>query len=43
MAALLQTVRADAVAQVDAFNLSDHFLNSALGRHDGRVYEVRSP
>ena len=28
-------VRRDAVALVDAFDLSDHFLNSALGRKDG--------
>eukprot|EP00052_Salpingoeca_macrocollata_P017975 m.147250 g.147250 ORF g.147250 m.147250 type:complete len:656 (+) comp20563_c2_seq1:43-2010(+) len=37
---LLQAVRADAVPLVDAFNLSDHFLNSAIGGHDGKVYET---
>lgn len=26
--------------QVDAFGFDDFFLNSALGRHDGDVYEV---
>ncbi len=26
--------------QVDSFNHSDHMLNSALGRSDGRVYEA---
>ena len=28
------------MALVDAFNCSDHLLNSALGRYDGRVYEA---
>jgi len=30
---LLVTLRPDAVALVDAFNLSDHSLNSCLGRY----------
>ena len=34
------TVRPDAVALVDAFDLTDYYLNSALGRSDGRVYET---
>ncbi|EGD76132.1 hypothetical protein PTSG_00839 [Salpingoeca rosetta] len=33
-------IRRNAVALVDAFDLSDFFLNSALGRADGRVYEA---
>jgi len=37
---LVAAVRPDAVPLVDAFNLSDHELNSALGRYDGRVYET---
>jgi len=37
---LLVTLRPDAVALVDAFNLSDHSLNSCLGRYDGCVYEA---
>eukprot|EP01104_Vermistella_antarctica_P002183 TRINITY_DN1234_c1_g2_i1.p1 TRINITY_DN1234_c1_g2~~TRINITY_DN1234_c1_g2_i1.p1 ORF type:complete len:743 (+),score=193.26 TRINITY_DN1234_c1_g2_i1:133-2229(+) len=32
-------LRTDAVALVDAWLFSDSFLNSALGRHDGRVYQ----
>lgn len=46
--ALLGEVRPDAVALVDAWNFSDHVLGSALGRHDGNVYQalfdwVRAP
>ncbi|CAE7824648.1 ACOX1 [Symbiodinium sp. CCMP2592] len=37
---LLPVLRADAVPLVDAWAHSDHSLNSALGRHDGRVYEA---
>jgi len=37
---LLKKVRPNAVALVDAFNYSDRDLNSALGRHDGNVYEA---
>jgi hypothetical protein len=37
---LLVALRPDAVALVDAFNFSDHSLNSCLGRYDGRVYEA---
>ena len=36
---LLREVRHDAVPLVDAFEFPDNVLNSALGRHDGRVYE----
>ena len=31
--------RPDAVPLVDAFDYSDHHLNSALGRYDGNVYQ----
>ena len=34
---LLQ-VRPSAVALVDAFNYTDHYLGSVLGRYDGDVY-----
>ncbi|KAI8056255.1 acyl-CoA dehydrogenase/oxidase [Syncephalis plumigaleata] len=37
---LLQEIRPDALALVDAFNVSDRSLGSALGRWDGRVYEA---
>lgn len=37
---LLHSIRNDAVPLVDAFNHSDHRLNSALGRFDGNVYEA---
>jgi acyl-CoA oxidase len=37
---LLQEIRPDALALVDAFNISDRSLGSALGRWDGRVYEA---
>lgn len=30
-------MRTNAVALVDAFALSDHYLNSALGRYDGII------
>ena len=36
----LEAVRPDAVALVDALNLSDFELNSALGVHSGNVYEA---
>ena len=36
---LLVELRPDAVALVDAFGLSDYFLNSALGAEDGDVYQ----
>ncbi|KAK9716340.1 hypothetical protein RND81_06G226800 [Saponaria officinalis] len=35
---LFSKVRPNAVALVDAFNYTDHFLGSALGRYDGNVY-----
>lgn len=37
---LLPVLRADAVPLVDAWGHSEHCLNSALGRRDGRVYEA---
>ncbi|KAK6157947.1 hypothetical protein DH2020_005261 [Rehmannia glutinosa] len=36
--ALYSKVRPNAIALVDAFNYSDHFLSSILGRYDGNVY-----
>ena len=36
---LLSVIRVDAVAIVDSFDFSDQFLNSALGKWDGNVYE----
>lgn len=36
--ALLDTIRPNAVALVDAFDYSDFVLKSALGRYDGDVY-----
>ncbi|XP_019156633.1 PREDICTED: peroxisomal acyl-coenzyme A oxidase 1 isoform X2 [Ipomoea nil] len=36
--ALYTQVRPNAVALVDAFNYTDHFLGSILGRYDGNVY-----
>ncbi|XP_074268985.1 peroxisomal acyl-coenzyme A oxidase 1 isoform X1 [Silene latifolia] len=35
---LFSQVRPNAIALVDAFNYTDHFLGSALGRYDGNVY-----
>jgi len=37
---LLQIVRPNAIALTDAFEFPDCVLNSALGRHDGKVYEA---
>ena len=37
---LLDIVRADVVPLMDAFEFPDNVLNSALGRHDGNVYEA---
>jgi len=37
---LLPILRADAVPLVDAWGHSDHALNSALGRWDGKVYDA---
>ena len=37
---LLSDIRPNAVALVDAFEFSDGTLNSALGKHDGNVYEA---
>jgi len=36
----LHMLRPNAVALVDAWDFSDCFLNSALGRYDGNVYEA---
>ncbi|KAI9076528.1 hypothetical protein K1719_041514 [Acacia pycnantha] len=35
---LYSQVRPNAIALVDAFNYTDHYLGSALGRYDGNVY-----
>ncbi|RAL54702.1 hypothetical protein DM860_001830 [Cuscuta australis] len=35
---LYTQVRPNAIALVDAFNYTDHFLGSVLGRYDGNVY-----
>nr|KJB39744.1 hypothetical protein B456_007G028900 [Gossypium raimondii] len=35
---LYSQVRPNAIALVDAFNYTDHFLGSVLGRYDGNVY-----
>mmetsp|Transcript_92252 Transcript_92252/g.280401 ORF Transcript_92252/g.280401 Transcript_92252/m.280401 type:complete len:169 (+) Transcript_92252:3-509(+) len=40
VSALCARLRPNAVALTDAFDFSDTVLNSALGRHDGRVYEA---
>ena len=37
---VLGDIRVNAIALVDAFNFSDKFLNSCLGRADGKVYEA---
>lgn len=37
--ALMEQLRPEAVALVDAFDHSDYLLNSPLGRFDGKVYE----
>jgi acyl-CoA oxidase len=37
---LLQEIRPQVVSLVDAFAFPDHYLNSALGKYDGRVYEA---
>lgn len=37
---LLPIIREQSVPLTDSFNLSDHLLNSALGKHDGKVYET---
>ncbi|OWF50076.1 peroxisomal acyl-coenzyme A oxidase 1-like [Mizuhopecten yessoensis] len=40
LSALLEEVRANAVAFVDAFEYHDNELHSCLGRYDGQVYEA---
>jgi len=37
---LCMRLRPNIIALTDAFDFSDTVLNSALGRHDGRVYEA---
>ncbi|XP_014790575.1 peroxisomal acyl-coenzyme A oxidase 1 isoform X1 [Octopus bimaculoides] len=36
----LSKIRPNAIALVDAFDFSDRFLHSALGRYDGQVYQA---
>ncbi|KAF8928385.1 hypothetical protein EDD21DRAFT_446365 [Dissophora ornata] len=36
---LIDSLRYEIIGLVDAFDISDNQLNSALGRYDGRVYE----
>ncbi|GMH26652.1 hypothetical protein Nepgr_028495 [Nepenthes gracilis] len=38
LTSLYSQVRPNAIALVDAFNYTDHFLGSVLGRYDGNVY-----
>jgi len=40
IAKLLDEIRPNAVALVDAFDIPDRVLNSAIGRYDGNVYEA---
>ena len=40
ISALLEALRPDSVALVDAFDIPDRVLGSALGRADGNVYEA---
>jgi acyl-CoA oxidase len=37
---LLDAIRPQAVPLVDAFDLPDYYLHSALGRYDGKVYKA---
>jgi acyl-CoA oxidase len=37
---LLNAIRPNVVALVDAFDIPDRVLNSAIGRFDGNVYEA---
>jgi hypothetical protein len=37
---LLEDIRPNAVALVDAFDYPDQLLQSCLGRYDGQVYEA---
>ncbi|XP_019423731.1 PREDICTED: peroxisomal acyl-coenzyme A oxidase 1-like isoform X2 [Lupinus angustifolius] len=37
---LYSQVRPNAIALVDAFNHTDHYLGSVLGRYDGNVYQM---
>ncbi|KAI3727446.1 hypothetical protein L6452_16059 [Arctium lappa] len=38
LTALYSKVRPNAIAFVDSFNYTDHYLSSVLGRYDGNVY-----
>jgi len=40
LAKVLKELRPDGLALVDAFDIPDRVLGSALGRHDGNVYEA---
>lgn len=40
MLTLFDVMRPNAVALVDAFDFSDHSLESCLGRYDGQVYQA---
>ena len=40
VSALCRSLRPEAVALAEAFDVPDRILNSALGRSDGRVYEA---
>lgn len=37
---LLEDIRPNAVALVDAFDIPDQVLGSCLGRYDGQVYQA---
>jgi len=37
---MLGEVRKEAIGLADAWDISDHTLNSCLGRYDGNVYEA---
>jgi len=39
MLLLLERLRPNVVALVDAFDFTDEYLQSILGRYDGQVYE----
>jgi len=40
VSSLLDQLRPDAVSLVDAFDIPDHVLMSAIGRYDGNIYEA---
>lgn len=39
---MIRELRPNAVALTDGFGYTDYLLNSALGRKDGNVYQVRA-